>query len=43
MPDVRAEAERRGVALVAAPTEEALRLLRDVEAGDVYAVLHVTC
>ena len=43
MPTVRAEAERRGVELDAAPTEEALRLLRDVEAQDVYAVLHVTC
>jgi hypothetical protein len=43
MPAVRADAERRGVELVAAPTEEALRLLRDVEAQDVYAVLHVTC
>ena len=43
MPAVRIEAERRGVELVAAPTEEALRLLRDVAAEDVYAVLHVTC
>ena len=43
MPAVRAEAARRGVELVAAPTEDALRLLRDVEAEDAYAVLHVTC
>ena len=43
MPDVWAEAERRGVEIVAAPTEEALRLLRDVKAKDAYAIVHVTC
>jgi hypothetical protein len=43
LPAVRAEANRRGVELVAVPTEEALRLIGDVDAGDVYAILHVTC
>lgn len=43
MPDVLAEAERRGVEIVALPTEEALRLLGDVKPKDAYAVIHVTC
>lgn len=43
MPEVWAEAERRGVEVVALPTPEALRLLRDVDARRVHAVLHVTC
>ena len=43
MPAVRAEAARRGIEIVAAPTKEALQLLRDVDAEDVYAVVHVTC
>ena len=43
MPAVWAEAERRGVEIVAVPTEEALRLLRDVKAKDAYAIVHVTC
>jgi hypothetical protein len=43
LPAVWAEAERRGVEIVAVPTEEALRLIGDLDAGDVYAVIHVTC
>ena len=43
MPAVREEADRRGIELVAAPTKEALRLLRDVDAKEVYAIVHVTC
>jgi hypothetical protein len=43
VPAVRAEADRRGVEIVAAPTKEALQLLRDVDAEDVDAVIHVTC
>ena len=43
MPGVWKEAERRGVELVAAPTEEALRLLHDIQAQDVHAIIHVTC
>jgi len=42
-PGVWKEAERRGVEIVAAPTEEALRLLGDLEAKDVHAIVHVTC
>lgn len=43
MPEVVAEAHRRGVVLVAVPTEEACRLLADRERADVQAILHVTC
>ena len=43
MPAVWAEAERRGIEIVAAPTDEALRLLCDVDAKDAYAIVHVTC
>lgn len=43
MPDVWAEAERRGIQIVAVPTEEALRLLGKLRAKDVHAILHVTC
>ena len=43
MPDVRKDAERRGIELVAVPTREALRMVGDLEAKDVRAILHVTC
>ena len=43
LPAVWSEAERRGVELVAMPTEEALRLIGDLGARDVYAIMHVTC
>jgi hypothetical protein len=43
MPDVWAEAERRGIEIVAAPTEKALRLLSNIKATDAHAILHVTC
>jgi hypothetical protein len=43
MPAVWAEAERRGIEIVAAPTEAALRLLREVAVEDAYAIIHVTC
>jgi hypothetical protein len=43
MPEVRREARKRGVKLVAVPTEEALALVRDTDAKDVRAILHVTC
>jgi hypothetical protein len=42
MDEVIREAERRGVKLVAVPTEEAIVLLRGSLAGT-NAVLHVTC
>ena len=40
---VRAEAARRGVEIVAAPTREACRLLSGADEADTVAVLHVTC
>jgi hypothetical protein len=43
MPAVFAEADRRGVEILTAPTREALRILDDAEGRDVYAVIHVTC
>jgi hypothetical protein len=42
-PDVYLEAGRRGIDVEALPTREACRLLADLDASDVYAVLHVTC
>lgn len=42
-PAVLAEAERRGVELVAVPTEEACDLLADADPATTNAVLHVTC
>ena len=43
MSDVVKEARRRGVELVAEPTEQALALVRNTDAKDVRAILHVTC
>ena len=43
MPEVREEAERRGIELVAVTTEEALRLLGQTDDEEARAVLHVTC
>ncbi len=42
-PDVFEEGERRGVEVVTVTTPEALALLRELEPGAAYAVLHVTC
>lgn len=42
-PDVIAEARRRGVELVAVPTEEACALLTDADLQTTNAILHVTC
>ncbi len=42
-PEVYEEAERRGVAIDALPTDDACRLLADLKSKDVYAILHVTC
>ena len=41
--DVFEEAERRGVKVLELPTTEACKLLADVEAKYVRAILHVTC
>ncbi len=43
MPEVYAEAAQRGIKIVAVPTGEACELLREMEATDVHAILHVTC
>jgi hypothetical protein len=43
VPDVLAEAHRRGVELVAVPTDEACQLLADADPATTNAVLHVTC
>jgi hypothetical protein len=42
-PDVLAEARRRGVELVALPTDEACGLLADADPATTNAILHVTC
>ena len=42
-PDVREEAERRGIVIEALPTSEACGLLAEIDPVDVYAILHVTC
>ncbi len=42
-PEVREEAQRRGIAIDALPTRDACRLLADLKPRDVYAILHVTC
>jgi hypothetical protein len=42
-PELRDEAARRGIVIEALPTREACRLLADMDAADVYAILHVTC
>lgn len=43
MPQVHEEAARRGVEIVAVPTKEACKLLGNMEADQVNAILHVTC
>ena len=43
MREVTQEAGRQGVELTAVPTEQACRLIADLDEHDVYAVLHVTC
>jgi len=42
-PDVIVEARRRGVKVVALPTEEACALLADADLETTNAILHVTC
>jgi hypothetical protein len=42
-PDVREEAARRGIEIEALPTEEACKLVKDLDRKDVYAIFHVTC
>jgi hypothetical protein len=42
-PELRQEADRRGVELVATTTEDACRLIASLDRRDVNAILHVTC
>ena len=43
MAEVEDEAKGRNVELIALPTAEACHLLRTMDAGNVSAILHVTC
>ena len=43
MPEVEAEASRRGITVEAMPTPDACQLLTRLRSRDVYAILHVTC
>jgi hypothetical protein len=43
MPEVSAQAERRGVELIIEPTELACRRLAALAPGEFAAILHVTC
>ncbi len=43
MPELYEEARRRGVEVIAEPTEDACRRLRSADAEKVAAILHVTC
>jgi hypothetical protein len=43
MPEVWEDARAREVDLVALPTSEACELLRSIDPGEAYAILHVTC
>jgi len=41
--DLLEEAARRGIEIVAVPTDEACKLLKDVDLTKAHAILHVTC
>jgi len=43
IPEVWEAAQVRGVELIVLPTSQACELLRSVDEGEVYAILHVTC
>jgi hypothetical protein len=43
MPELADEAGRRGIELVAVPTEEVCQLIDDCPDAEVNAILHVTC
>ena len=43
MNEVLAEAKRRGIEVIAAPTVEICQLLEEVKKGQAYAILHCTC
>jgi len=43
MDEVLAEAKRRGIEVIAAPTVEVCEQLEEVKKGQAYAILHCTC
>ena len=43
MDEVLAEAKRRGIEVIAAPTVEICELLDEVKKGQAHAILHCTC
>src|SRR6266571_3926653 len=43
MDEVLAEAKRRDIEVIAAPTLEVCQLLEEVKKGQAYAILHCTC
>ena len=43
MDEVLAEAKRRGIEVIAAPTVEVCQLLDEVKKGQAHAILHCTC
>ena len=43
MDEVLAEAKRRGIEVISAPTLEVCQLLKEVKKGQAYAILHCTC
>jgi hypothetical protein len=43
MDEVLAEAKRRGIEVITAPTLEVCQLLEEVKKGQAYAILHCTC
>jgi hypothetical protein len=42
-PEVREEADRRGVELVEAKTDDACRMLEELDPSEINAVIHITC
>ena len=43
MDEILAEAKRRGIEVISAPTSEVCELLEEVKKGQAYAILHCTC
>lgn len=43
LPDVEDEAARRGIELIALPTDRACELVESLDRRDVRAILHITC
>ncbi|HEU5246976.1 MAG TPA: MTH938/NDUFAF3 family protein [Candidatus Udaeobacter sp.] len=43
MDEVLAEAKRRGIEVIAAPTAEVCQMLEKVKKGQAHAILHCTC